>query len=207
MQLMVEKADGSHEVFLHTKVLGTIAAVLGECEAFDSYCSEELAESVSLYLRRRYGNHIVCSDDIHSMILAVLADTGHETAAQCLQDFRLRRKIRRQRVIVFSAGQNPFNTVDSNTYTAEPQPWNKSVIIHDLIEHEGLGCALARTVAGLVEDKILRLECSQVTTELIRALVHNELIGLYRAQQALENDRQTALYMQASEQPEAVVIS
>lgn len=107
MQLIVEKADGSREVYLHTKVLGTIAAALGECENFDTYCSEELAESVSLYLRRRHGANIVCSDDIHSMILVVLSDTGHEAAAQLLQDYRLRRKIRRQRVMVLSNDQNP----------------------------------------------------------------------------------------------------
>ncbi len=201
MQLMVEKADGKREVYLHTKVLGTIAAVLGECEAFDAYCSEEMAETVSLYLRRRHGGNIICSDDIHSMILVVLADTGHEPAAQYLQEYRLRRKIRRQRVMVVSNGHDAFGVVDGSL--GEPQPWNKSIIARDL-EREGLEYPLARTVAGLVEEKVLRLESSQITTELIRALVKNEMMGLRQAQQALDVERQTLLREQINEKQEAV---
>ena len=206
MQLMVEKADGSHEVYLHTKVLGTIAAALGECEILDTYSSEELAETVSLYLRRHHSNNAVCSDDIHSMILAVLADTGYEAAAQCLQDYRLRRKIHRQRQLVQSGGANARLSTGATISTGpELRDWNKSIIVQDLMEHEGLGRGLARTIAGLVEDKVLRLECSLVTTELIQALVHNEMLSLQRAQQALDDERLTALHIQRPQASEVFV--
>ena len=46
MQLRVEKSDGSSEVYLHTKVMGTIARALSECDGYLEGQPEQLAEAV-----------------------------------------------------------------------------------------------------------------------------------------------------------------
>ena len=95
MQLTVLKSDGSTEIYLHTKVMGSIAAALCDCDCFEAGLSEQLSEAVTVFLRRRYGSCTVSTDEIHSMIEAVLSDTGYDRAALALHEHRITRLERR----------------------------------------------------------------------------------------------------------------
>jgi len=188
MHLRVRKSDGGTEAYLHTKVMGTIAAALGECGCYQEGASEQLAEAITFYIRRQYGQAPVNTDEIHAMILAVLTDTGFEEAAGVLFEHRLMRQIRRQRLEVIRLpatgtrqARRPFTPTES---PVRCDPWNKTVIVWDL-QKQGHSYAMARMVAGQVEDKILRLGCRRVLPELIRGLVRNELWQMQQAEKAL----------------------
>ncbi len=189
MQLRVEKADGSSEVYLHTKVLGTLAAALADSGSYQEGKPEQLAEAVTTFLRRRYGNTSVSSDEIHSMIEVVLTDTGHEDAALVLHDHRVNRQIKRRRLEVVhvqntdTAASQPKIHIFSANYTV--QPWNKSEIVRDLERESGLSHNLAQAIASSAEEKALALGCRRITTALVRELVCNEMLAMRQAESAL----------------------
>jgi len=185
MQLMVEKADGSAEVYLHTKVLGSIAGALSDSGQYQEDIAEQLAETVTSFLRRRHGSGRVTSDEIHSMIEVVLAETDHSMAALALHEHRIHRQIKRNRLEVIRCEALPGGAGAFYrplvTTTISVQPWDKSVMVRELERGSRLPHDMARAIAGTVEEKVLRLECSSVTSSLVRELVANELIMLSRA--------------------------
>ena len=193
MQLTVEKSDGSEEIYRHTKVLGTIAAALSESNMYQPQVAEEMAEAVTIYLRHEYGTGTISFDEIYAMIQAVLTDTGHEQAAICLHDHRVKRQMKRGRIEVTTYDQHQSDQEGGKTslYGRCPygqrtaQPWNKSVIVSDLVEVSGVEYDLARSVAGSVEELVLRMECRSLTSTLMRELVNNELQTLREAELAL----------------------
>lgn len=193
MQLRVVKADGSSEVYLHTKVLGTISAALADSGSYQHGKAEQLAEAVTTFLRRRYGNTSVSSDEIYSMIEIVLGDTGHEAAALALHDHRLQRAIRRRRVEVVYLTEQQREQLrrdgeDIDDSLLPVQAWNKSMIIRDMETQWKVPRYLAQAVAGHVEDRILQLECRQITSDLLREFVINELLMVRKAEKALRPD-------------------
>jgi len=189
MQLRVEKADGSIEVYLHTKVLGTIAAALADSGSYQEDKPEQLAEAVTTFLRRRYGNTSVSSDEIHSMIEVILTDTGHEEAALALHEYRVNRQIKRRRLEVMHMEKT--NTPERNRkrkmlmgdYTV--QPWDKSKIVRDLEGESELPHNLAQAIASSAEEKALALGCRRITSSLVRELVCNEMLAMHQAESAL----------------------
>ena len=189
MQLRVEKADGGIEVYLHTKVLGTIAAALADSGSYQEGKPEQLAEAVTTFLRRRYGNTSVSSDEIHSMIEVVLTDTGHEDAALTLHEYRVNRQIKRRRLEVAHIEKTDISEKKPKIkmliadYTVGP--WNKSEIVRDLEGESELPHNLAQAIASSVEEKALALGCRRITSALVRELVCNEMLAMRQAESAL----------------------
>lgn len=189
MQLKVNKCDGSMEIYLHTKVMGAIAAALCECGILQAGLAEQLAEAVTTYLRRRHNAWEVSSDDIHAMAQAALCDTGYPDAALALHDHRLNRHIKRGRIEVVRVNKQVGMGAEEGIWAMQwhpenRQPWNKSIIVQDLQEKLGMPTNLARAIAGMVEEKVLRLECRLLTSSLVRELVFNELASIRQAEES-----------------------
>ena len=190
MQLRVEKCDGSIEIYLHTKVMGSIAAGLSDGGCYEPDLPEQLAEAVTTFLRRRYGSVVVSADEIHSMIVAALSDTGSRSAALALQEHRITRQMMRSRteVIHWSSAECPdrLDYVSGDlTSGCVIEPWDKSEIVRDLEAERGLVHTLARAVAGSVEEKVLRMGCRRMSTGQIREMVMCDLFAMRQAEMAL----------------------
>lgn len=183
MQLRVAKCDGSSEVYFHTKVMGSISSALADCSYFEPHLAEDLAEAVTIYIKKRYGCGEVDADEIHSMIEVVLSDVGFENAALCLHEHRINRQMQRGRVSVLSAEAVELSgRIDWDGEFTEP--WNKTIIVNSLEYGRGMSRGMARAVAGRVEELVLRLGCRTVTRALVREIVANELLAMERAEQA-----------------------
>jgi hypothetical protein len=213
MSLIVNKCDGSKEVYLHTKVMGTIASALADSGCYCEVSASRLSEAVTTFLFRRYRNsengRSVSADEIYAMIIAALSDTDHEQAAALLQEHRLNRRIKRSRTEVVHYGQGaelyeqiPIALVtakrvkgsiglqdescgcslspDNNCFTTVL--WDKSVIIKDLENKMAVEHNLARTVAAMVEEKVLKMSCRRVLSSVVREIVKNELWQLKQAE-------------------------
>jgi len=63
--------------------------------------------------------------------------------------------------------------------------WNKSQIVHDLVSRHDLPRQTARTIASMVEEKVLRIGLGRVPTSLIRELVEIESEAILEAEQQL----------------------
>jgi hypothetical protein len=186
MQLKVVKADGSQELYLHTKVLGTIANALAGCGQDSGFIAEQLCEAITFYLYNTYTDGTVASSEIYFMIQAMLGATGYEDASIVLNNYHFSRQLTRRRIEVLRASGQAYS-------------WNKSCISNELVKNEVCDLHTARVIASSVEEKVLRLGMLKIPTRLVKELVYIETQAMLTAQaqlalpQQLKYPRQSGL--------------
>ncbi len=186
-QLKVIKADGVTEQYLHTKVIGTISKAIEQVGFGDIYITEELAEVVTYYLYHKQDKTTITSSEILSIIKVVLTATGYEDVAIALNDYHFHRKLQRNRIEVVSIDVGELADAELICHSANLRiGWNKSIIVNDLIQKHGLCYLTARTIASMVEEKILNIAVTLVSTSLIKQLVLADTAAVLRAQQQLQ---------------------
>lgn len=188
-KLKVVKADGSVEEYLHTKVIGTISSALSSAEQADVYVAEQLAEVVTYFLYHKQNRRTITSGEIFSAVKAVLADTRYSEAAIALNDYHYRRKLKRSRIEVVSvdvcelSDAKMLHELGSESHRSR---WNKSKIVAGLVSKYDVDYQTARTIASMVEDKILNMELALISSSLIKQLVLGDTAALLRAERQLQ---------------------
>ncbi|MHC4172498.1 MAG: hypothetical protein ACYTBX_19290 [Planctomycetota bacterium] len=188
-QLKIIKEDGSVEEYLHTKVIGTISNALGEIGQADICIAEQLAEVVTYFLYHRQNRRSVASNEVFSIIKAVLTATSYEDAAIALSEHHFERKLKRSRIEVVSIDIQELT--DAELLVGPEQSgsrcrWDKSRIVEDLVTKHGVRQETARAIASMVEEKIFNTGINLVPTSLIRQLVLGDAATVLRAQQQLQ---------------------
>jgi hypothetical protein len=188
MQLKVIKADGTEEGYLHTKVLA--AFVNAFAQSADSSVAAELADAVTFYLYGKHGESKITSGEIFSIILAVLSSTGYDDAAANLTRHHYNRELLRARVEVAKFDIQEFS--DAVRFRRDVAPrqansWNKSKIINDLVTEYNLDKTTARTVASMVEEKILASGLRCVSAAFIGFLALLQTQAILAAQRQLQS--------------------
>jgi hypothetical protein len=174
MQLRVIKADGTEEEYFHTKVIATLVNAFAAPNENNTSTAQQLADAVTFYLYNKNGSDKITSSEILSIIKAVLVSTGFSNAAEFLTEHQQRRNLSRMRVKV-------IKTDMKNLSVSTP------LLLIDRFgpdEHWNLDPATARTVASLVEEKILDSGFRFVPTGFIKFLT------LWQAQVILSAARQ-----------------
>jgi transcriptional regulator NrdR family protein len=174
--LTVIKHDGLTEEYIHTKVVGAIVNALGSAGLPDINAAEELAEAVTFFLYKNNPCRPISTSEILSIIETVLASTGFEDAAVALSEHHYLRKLRRCRIEVVVPD-------DSETKSR----WDKSRIVEDLVNRQGLDRLIARTIASMVEEKVFNMGVSTVSTGLIKQLVLSDAAAVSYAQKQLQS--------------------
>lgn len=188
-QLQVIKSDGMTEEYLHTKVIGTINNALAASGRPDMAMAEDLADVVTYYLYKKDGHRQISSNEILSMIKAVLASTGHEAAAAALGEHALGRRLSRARTEVLEVDVQDFTDVQRLNRTDESpvrMPWSKGRIARELATESGVSPQIARAVAAVVEERIFNMGLTLVPRSLIRQLVLGEAATMLRAEKELQ---------------------
>ncbi len=188
-QLKVIKSDGSKEEYLHTKVIGTISNALSNSSLANVYIAEQLADVVTYYLYQQPNRRVATSNEILSIIKAVLTATGYDDAAVRLSEYNFERKIKRSRVEVISIDIGELTDARQLTGAKESGAryrWDKSRIADELVAKNDLSRHTARAIASMVEDKIFNMGISLVPTSLIKQLVLNETAAVLQAQEQLQ---------------------
>ena len=178
MQLKVMKTDGSSEEYLHTKVMGTFNNALGLIDQSNVFAAEQFAEAITFYLYEKDRKRAITSDEIHLMVQAILAATGYSNAAEAINDYQLNRKLSRRRIEVFDDSIPP----DCRRPT---MPWDKSMIVNDLINQQDLDYHIARAIASQVEQKVLKLGITRIRRSLVGLLVVDDTEAMLDAQDQL----------------------
>lgn len=188
-QLKVLKSDGSIEEYLHTKVIGTISSAMAGVGEPDTCVAEQLAEAITYFLyQKRKRRSITCSE-ILSMVKAVLSGTGHEEAAIALSEHHLHRRLRRSRVEVVSVNVLQLSDAElicEDHHIHKRSRWDKSRIVEGLISKYGLCPKIARTIASLVEEKILGMGINLVSDSLVKQLVLGDTAAILQANKELQ---------------------
>lgn len=177
MQLKVMKSDGTIEKYKHTKVLGSLNNALVMTDQANVFAAEQFAEAITYYFYKEKEAAVISTDEIHLMVQSVLAATGYENAAAAINEHRLTRRMKRNRIdVVCSNGRT----------SGQPwERWDKSRIVQKLVYEDGLETDLARTIASCVEEKVLNLGVSRVSTRLIGELVDTERAAMQFAEEQL----------------------
>lgn len=161
---------------MHTKIIGSFNNALALADLSNAYVAEQLADAVTFNLYQKNANHIT-TDEIHMLIVSALSATGYSQAAQLLGEYRNIRKLQRGRVLVIrKPGEDDEAAVQ----------WNKSRIVEDIIKADVCSRHVARAIASSVEEKILSLAMSKVSTALIEQLVSTETETMLQAQEQLQ---------------------
>jgi len=189
LRLKVVKADGSVEEYLHTKVMGTISNALAHDGQADIHIAEQLAEVVTYFLYHKKTPRTVTSNEIFSIIKAVLTATSYEDAAIALSEHYFNRKLKRSRVEVVSIDIQKLADAEM-LYGVQQSParsrWDKSRIVNDLVTNYSVPRQTARTIASMVEEKIFNMGLTLVPANLIKQLVLGDAAALLRAQRQLQ---------------------
>jgi len=188
-QLKVVKTDGSIEEYLHTKVIGTISNALAMVGEPDIEVAEQFAEAVTYFLYHRQNRYSVTSNEIFSMIKAVLTATKFEEAAIALSEYQFERKLKRSRIEVVSVDIQELEDVEifckTEQFSSKCQ-WDKSRIVDDLVAKHGLSRQTARVIASMVEEKIFNMGITLVPVSLVKQLVLGDAAAILRAQRQLQ---------------------
>lgn len=188
-QLSVIKSDGNIEEYMHTKVLHTINRALAAAGEFDTDVAEHLAEVITYFLYGERTGSAVPSSEIFAAIKISLAATGYDRAAEVLSEHHFQRRLKRNRVEVFrtngSEPSGPEQLLELQT-NAERNIWCKSVIADDLVDKQDFDRQSARVVAAMVEEKILAMQLSRVSSGLVKQLVLNDTAAILHAQKQLQ---------------------
>lgn len=189
MQLRVIKADGSIEQYLHTKVVGTISNALGGIDQADIHIAEQLAEVVTYFLYHKQKPLVVTSNEIFSIIEAVLTATGYEEAAIALNEHHFERRLKRSRIEVVSVDIEQLSDADLLTSVGklpDRYRWDKSRIVKDLVAKHKVRRQTARTIASMVEEKVFNMGVTLVPVSLIKQLVLGDTAAVLRAEKQLQ---------------------
>ncbi len=188
MQLQVKKADGSTEEYFHTKVVGTICRALEAVGGADVFLAEQLAEVVTYFLYHQRQSATVSSNEIFSVVEAVLSATGYDDAAQALVEHHFERRLRRSRLEVAAVkvrGLRDAHRLRSNCDESRCR-WDKSTIVSDLVRRYNIGRQTARAIASMVEEKVFNLGLSVVPSSLVKQLVLGDAAAVLAAEQQLQ---------------------
>ena len=188
-QIKVVKTDSTVEEYLHTKIIGTINNALSAAGQAEAMIAEEFAEAVTDFLYNKQHSLTVTTSEIFSIVKTLLATTGYERAAILLDEHRCRRKLKRKRIEVIDSNIKELSDVLMllSQKTVNKSRWNKSIIVHNLVNCYAVNRQLARTVASMVEEKIFAMKISIVTTGLIKQLVLADYAMLMRANEQLDD--------------------
>jgi len=189
MQLRVIKADGSIEEYLHTKVIGTISNALSEIDQADICIAEQLAEAVTYFLYHKQKPLVVSSNEIFSIIGAVLTSTGYEDAAIALSEHHFERRLKRSRIDVVSIDFQQLPDAEGlagMVDVASRCRWDKSRIVQDLVSKQNVCRQTARTIASMVEEKIFKMGITLVPASLVKQLVLGDTAAVLRAERQLQ---------------------
>ena len=187
--LKVLKLDGSVEDYLHTKVMATISNALASAGEADIQTAEQLAEVITYQLYNKHRKRTIGSNEIFSIVKAILSTTGFEQAAIALQEHYYRRKIKRSRIEVFGIDLCDYSDAElfpENRGQDNSSRWDKSRIVRDLVNKHGIEYGYARAIASTVEEKVFGMNITYLPASLVKQLVLNEAAQMRRAILQLE---------------------
>ncbi|MFH1857068.1 MAG: anaerobic ribonucleoside-triphosphate reductase [Candidatus Omnitrophota bacterium] len=176
----VRKRDGRVMEFNKSKISDAIFKAAQAVGGEDRLLSDELAEAVTLFLKKNFAEKAPAIEEIQDAVEKVLIETGHAKTAKAYILYREKRAKIRESLKVRKKTQEKSDATDLSLLVTplakdEIAGWKKTKIIQALIKEAGLDAILAGEIAASVEQKIFKSGSTQISTALIRELVDNEL--------------------------------
>lgn len=163
---MVRKRDGSLERFEFAKLRRGLAVAMRDC-GYEARFADSLAQAVTIHIRDWRDGRPPTSEYIFRCVRTVLDETGLEDVARRLMTHRRYRACRRRGLTV----------LDTRRPGRAATPWRKSVVVSTLQRRHKLGATAARILAGQIEERVLSLNYSVISSALVAELIRSELMA------------------------------
>ena len=165
-RIVIIKQDGTLERFSLPKLRSCLARViqLGDGK---THLADPLAQAVALHLNHQSTDEMPNSEYIFYCVRSVLQQTGLPEAATALSAHRRLRQARRRHVRVY----DPLRPIDS------PIRWHKGAIVATLQNVYDLRQAVARFLAGRIENQVFGLGYRLLSKPFLAELVQNEVLA------------------------------
>lgn len=165
----IRKRDGALVSFDERKLERSILRAARHAGQDNPQLARDLAAVVSTYIGEHYQSKTATSQDLRSMVHKVLNDTGYPEVAKSYQSFAKARPspapdLFPQELVVIDA-----------TTRDEVSRWDKERI-HRALVADQVGEPEASQIADAVEQTILTLKLSRLSTTLVRELIGQELM-------------------------------
>ncbi|MBI4650863.1 anaerobic ribonucleoside-triphosphate reductase [Candidatus Desantisbacteria bacterium] len=179
----VKKRNGDIVSFNKKKIAEAIFKAAQAVGGEDRLLADELAEAVSLYLKKEYNDLVPGVEEIQDIVEKVLIETGHAKTAKAYILYRDKRnKIRKLKE--GSAPEvdtsSPAESTDISLFVRRSEDdivgWDKHKIISALIHETGLSSNIAQFISHEVEEQIIYSKIRTITAPLIREMVNAKLI-------------------------------
>jgi len=172
----VRKRDGRIVPFEQDKIAEAIFKAAKAVGGEDRYLAEDLAESVTFYLKKQFADKIPTVEEIQDIVERVLIKTGHAKTAKAYILYREKRahirKIRKG-VVSDDTPETPFLLICRSKDNV--LLWERKKIIEDLTEGKGMSRNIAELIALEVEKQIFDSQVKSLTNSLIEEMVKNKL--------------------------------
>ena len=164
--LIITKRDGTLERFSVEKLRSCLGRVLS-ATADEPRLADPLSRAIKLHLQESGRTAMSSSEYVFRCARSVLLQTGLSDAARGLVSHRRLRIARRRRVRVY----DPLET------GREPVRWRKSAVVASLQNVYNVRQAVARFLAGHIENRVLELGYRLVSRPFLAELVRNEMLA------------------------------
>ncbi len=176
----VRKRDGRLMPFDSKKIADAIFKAASAVGGENKTLAQDLAEVVTMFLEKNYGEKIPGIEDIQDTVEKVLIEMGHARTAKAYILYRDRRARVREALQVRKPikGRNDATDISLMVGTESSDqlnPWDRERITRALEVEADLEPDIAAEIASSVEKKVIDSGLSRISTSLIRELVDNEL--------------------------------
>jgi len=162
--LVLTKRDGTLERFNFQKLRVCLSKAL-QAAGDDRHLAEPLARAIADHLERLDPSEMPSTEYVFRCACAVLEQTGLAEAARLLVAHRRLREARRQRVQVYDPAEPG----------RPPCRWRKDALVSTLQNAYDLRQAVARFLAGRIEERVFELGYRLLSKGFIAELVRNEV--------------------------------
>lgn len=179
---IIKKREGNLVPFDHEKIYNAILAAMEAAGEKDETLSRKITECVIYRLEVKFGKTTPTVEEIQDIVEEQLIENSLTKIAKAFIIYRNKKSELRKSLLVRREKKSYKNSTDMSllvsTSTKETViPWDPKKITEALVKEAQLSPAIAQKIAKKVEEKIISLSFSNISTSLIRELVDNELFS------------------------------
>ena len=163
---MIAKRDGQLEAFDVLKLRRCLSAAMRD-STHDERFAHVLAQAIELHLLAWPKTSSPTTDYVSRCLQTALTQTGMKKVAEQLSRHHRLRATRRRNLSVLDSRSSRLNLTR----------WRKGAVAKTLECRYGLSHSVARILSGEVENRVLALSYTVVSTALIAEVLRNELLA------------------------------
>lgn len=176
----IKKREGHLVPFDREKIYNAILSAMEAIGERDELQARKVTDYVIYRLEVKFEKSTPSVEEIQDIVEEQLIESGLTKVAKAYIIYRNKKNELRKKLLVRNEGKSYKSSTEMSllvsTSTKETvTPWDRNKITEALVKEAKISPSVAQKIAKKVEEKVLKLNFSNISTALIRGLVDNEL--------------------------------